>query len=312
MEEMTKENEINEIELYSKPYCIKDRCLCVVRQAANGKAYTERLCNFIPWISNEIMSDDGAVVTRRLCVHGIHADGRCLSEVEISSDELTTLNWVVEKWGADCIIDVGRNAKENIRYALQTTAVNAEKKNVYSVTGWKQIDGEWRYLMPGGEDITVRLVGKLKAYSMPEEYRLDDIARVRDMLESQLATKPVLYPLLAYTFLSPLNEFLRQAGCEPKFVFMLLGKTGTRKSTLAALFLSFFGRFNASELPLSFRDTANSIIMNTFALKDVLTCIDDFHPSGRKDEVALTSTAQSVMRAYGDRTGRANYEIIYV
>jgi len=70
------------------------------------------------------------------------------------------------------------------------------------------------------------------------------------------------------------------------------------------LFLSFFGRFNSSDLPLSFRDTANSIMYNAFSLKDVLTCIDDFHPSGRKEAAKLTETAQLIMRGYGDRIGR--------
>ena len=55
---------------------------------------------------------------------------------------------------------------------------------------------------------------------------------------------------------------------------------------------------------MSFRDTSNSIIQNAFALKDVLTCIDDFHPCGRDDERKLTSTMQALVRAYGDRTGR--------
>ena len=90
----------------------------------------------------------------------------------------------------------------------------------------------------------------------------------------------------------------------PKFVLNIIGRTGTRKSTLAALFLCFFGIFNAGNLPMSFRDTANSIIQNAFALKDVLTCIDDFHPCGRDDERKLTSTMQALVRAYGDRTGR--------
>ena len=110
--------------------------------------------------------------------------------------------------------------------------------------------------------------------------------------------------MLAFTFLTPLNEFLHQANYEPKFVLCLLGKTGTRKSTMAALFLSFYGRFNGSDLPLSFRDTANSIMYNAFSLKDVLTCIDDFHPSVRKEVNRLTETAQLVMRGYGDRIGR--------
>ena len=68
--------------------------------------------------------------------------------------------------------------------------------------------------------------------------------------------------------------------------------------------LSFFGKFTASELPLSFRDTANSILHNAFALKDVLTCIDDLHPSSRQEEQKMNGTAQAVMRAYGDRTGK--------
>ena len=110
--------------------------------------------------------------------------------------------------------------------------------------------------------------------------------------------------LLSFTFLSPLNHFLKAAGCEPKFVLLLSGKTGSRKSTLAALMLSFFGKFTASELPLSFRDTANSILHNAFALKDVLTCIDDLHPSSRMEEPKMNGTAQAIMRAYGDRTGK--------
>lgn len=99
-------------------------------------------------------------------------------------------------------------------------------------------------------------------------------------------------------------HFLRLAGCEPKFVLFLVGKTGSRKSMLAALFLSFFGMFNGANLPLSFRDTANSVLRHTFILKDVLTCVDDFHPTGQKETTSMNAMAQAIMRAYGDRTGR--------
>ena len=84
----------------------------------------------------------------------------------------------------------------------------------------------------------------------------------------------------------------------------LIGKTGSRKSTLAALFLSFFGKFSASDLPMSFHDTANSILSNIYYLKDVLTCIDDFHPSGMFHEQEMKSIAQNISRYYGDRIGR--------
>ncbi len=55
---------------------------------------------------------------------------------------------------------------------------------------------------------------------------------------------------------------------------------------------------------MSFRDTSNSILYNAFALKDVLTVIDDLHPSSRQEEQKMNGTAQAVMRAYGDRTGK--------
>ena len=158
--------------------------------------------------------------------------------------------------------------------------------------------------MPGLADTNVSLSGKLDRYEFIEEYTEKDIAKAFHLMNYDVAPKEIIYTLMAFTFMSPLNEFLHRANCEPKFVLFLLGKTGTRKSTLSALFLSFFGKFTSSDLPLSFRDTANSITHHAFTLKDVLTCIDDFHPCGKQEETKLTSTAQSIMRSYGDRTGR--------
>ena len=68
--------------------------------------------------------------------------------------------------------------------------------------------------------------------------------------------------------------------------------------------LSFFGSFTATDLPMSFQDTANSIAYNSFALKDVLTCIDDFHPATRYEEQKQTATAQTILRVYGDRAAK--------
>ena len=144
----------------------------------------------------------------------------------------------------------------------------------------------------------------MHGYGMERSCHLLDIQTAASLLWQPLAPEEIMLPLLSFTFLSPLNHFLKAAGCEPKFVLLLSGKTGSRKSTLAALMLSFFGKFTASELPLSFRDTANSILLNTFYLKDVLTVIDDLHPSSRMEEPKMNGTAQAIMRAYGDRTGK--------
>lgn len=56
---------------------------------------------------------------------------------------------------------------------------------------------------------------------------------------------------------------------------------------------------------MSFHDTANSILSNIYYLKDVLTCIDDFHPSRMLHEQEIKSIAQNISRYYGDRIGRA-------
>ena len=297
-----KENE-RFVPTYAPSYKVIDHCLLETKNSKQGP-YDKKLCNFMPWITSEVTLDDGAQTTTRIRLKGIHQSGRELPEIEIPADELGNFNWVAKHWGINCILEVGQNVKDSLRYAIQTTAEVADHQTVYAVTGWKKIAGEWQFLMPGADDLTVHLTGKMQGYRMEQQHDLLDIQVVTCMMYNSIAPEGIMLPLLAFTFLTPLNHFLKLAGCEPKFVLFLVGKTGSRKSTLAALFLSFFGRFTGTELPLSFRDTANSILHNAFTLKDVLTCIDDFHPAGRQEEQKLTATAQSIMRAYGDRTGK--------
>ena len=289
--------------IYAPAYRVVDGCLLETRNSRHGP-YERKLCNFAPWIVSEITLNDGVETTTWIRLRGKHQSGRELPEIEIPAAELSGFQWLAKHWGMDCILEVGQNVKDALRYAIQTTAQQAEKQTVFTVTGWRRIDGEYHFLMPGDKQHTVTLPGKMHGYAMTRDCSTSDIQIAAELLQSKLAPEEILWPLMAFAFLTPLNHFLKLAGCEPKFVLFLVGKTGSRKSTLAALMLSFFGKFTASELPLSFRDTANSILHHTFALKDVLTCIDDYHPAGRQEEQKLTATAQSIMRAYGDRTGK--------
>ncbi len=208
----------------------------------------------------------------------------------------------------DCILAADKNVKDHVRCAVQSTAHSGNRKEEYAVTGWQLIGDTWEYLLPGSANASVYLTGKLKRYSMSDHCSREDLLVLKELLECKVVSKAVLLPLIAYVFLSPLVEFLQQAGCVPDFVLFLLGKTGCRKSTLAALMLSFFGQFTATGLPLSFRDTANSIGHYIFLLKDVLTCIDDFHPGKTQEEKKLADTAQRIMRSYGDRQRRGRLQ----
>ena len=288
----------------SYPFETRDNCLYVTTVSKRGSS-TTKVCNFVPRIVSEKTVDDGAVTEKTLVLSGIHADGSTLPPVEVNGADLSNFNWLLDKWGAKCIIEVGQRCKDHLRYFIQTTCDSAEQLTEYHVTGWKKIDGEWHFLLPGDDSLNVTLKGKLQHYCGESYYDLYDPIDAYNLFEKPPAPSGVIHPLIAFAFLTPLNEFLRQAGCMPKFVLFLTGRTGTRKSTIAALILSFFGKFTSTDLPMSFQDTANSITTNSFALKDVLTCIDDFYPSDNLEMKKLNTTAQTVMRAYGDRTGRA-------
>lgn len=296
---MTNERQIN----YAPNYKIKDGCLYEIRTTKQG-VQERKLCNFTPWIVSEITVDDGVETSTRIRLAAVHESGRTLPEIEIAAEELGNFNWLHKHWGIDCILETGPGVKDSIRYAIQTTAPEAERQTVYTVTGWRKISGQYHFLMPGDGDQTVSLVGKMQGYTMKRNFCMEDATRTLGILLSNMAPPEVLLPLLAYTFLTPLNHFLKLAGYEPKFVVFLCGKTGSRKSSLSALVMSYFGNFTGTDLPLSFGDTKNSILYHTFALKDVLTCIDDFHPGSRQEENRMTESVQGIMRAYGDRAGR--------
>ena len=280
--------------LYPCPYKIQANCL-YMEQTVKGAQIYRKLCNFIAWIMEEIIRYDGLETMILVKLQGTHASGRALPQITVPLSKLGSFDWL-DQWGADCILEVGSSVREHIRKAIQETVVHAQRKTEYAVTGWKKIDGNYEFLIPGQKSLTVNLPAKLSGYCLTEECTDEDVKVLASLLECKLAPTEILYPLVAYVFLSPLIESLRHAGCVPKFVLFLVGKTGSRKSTLAALMLSFFGRFTATELPLSFRDTANSIIYNAFTLKDVPTVIDDFHPADNQEGKKLTATAQSIMR----------------
>ena len=154
--------------------------------------------------------------------------------------------------------------------------------------------------------MSVELDCGLERFSFPEAAEDYTEAFSMSMKLLDLGSRSLMIPLIAFTFLTPLNEFFRQAGAEPNFILFLYGITGTHKSTLAALMLSFFGRFTHDTLPSNFRDTINALEKKGSDLKDVLTVIDDYHPaSGKNDILKMANTAQQITRAYGDRRAHA-------
>lgn len=291
----------NSAELYPSPYSVDNGSLYIEVQSRNG-SFLRKLCNFAPYLAGEQIIDDGSQETRFLEVNALHENGTYLRQVKINAKEFASMNWICDCWGAQCNVAPLRSAKEHIRYALQCTT-NGKTNVTYTHLGWRKIENKWHYLMPGN-GFDVQLQGKLRNYHLSQG---DCNAAVNESLNCIMhypIPQPVSFPLFAYTYLSPLNSFLKLSGYEPKFILALVGKTGSKKSSVAALFLSHFGSFTNTSLPMSFRDTAYSIVQNSFSTKDALTVVDDFHPSTKQEEMQMTSIAQILVRAYGDRAGR--------
>ena len=290
--------------VYEKPYLVKDGCL-YEEVTTKNKTEHVKLADFVPVLKAEVTYDDGTEPKKMFKVAATHKSGEVLSEQLVSADEMMSMKWLLQRWGKNGSAVPKQSILARISHAIMHPKAEPEQETIYAQTGWKKISGRYEYLMPNeNSPFTVELHGKLSRYCFTEKCSPDDLVFLSAMLEHCIAPERVMLPLLAVTFLSPLNHFLKETGCEPKFVTALIGKTGSRKSTLAALFLSFFGKFTASDLPMSFHDTANSILANSYYLKDVLTCIDDFHPSGIFQEKEMKTIAQNISRYYGDRTGR--------
>lgn len=290
-------------DFYSAPYYTENGCLCylpVGRQDSPGIM----LCNFAPRIVREVIVDDGAEKTRRYLIGGTDANGNNFTPVEVPAGELEKMSWIANNLDASCDLCVVSQVEKHVRCAIKTTARFADKRYIFSHTGWKKIGGEWHYLLPGDKTYQVELKGKQRNYYVAEGFVKEDAEELVKLLSCSMMPDEVLLPCLATVFLSPLNEFLRQIGHEPKYLLTLIGRTGSMKSTVAALMLSFFGNFSATDLPMSFRDTANSIVHNAFALKDVLTCVDDYHPTARSDASQMKAAMQTLARGYGDRAAR--------
>ena len=280
----------------------------------NEKGLME-LSNFLPVPLEEIQYDNGEDVQRSFKIMALKQhNGEIISlpPALVKSEDLAGMGWVVDNWGFRANICPPQNSrKDYLRYILFELGTEiALRKTVYTHTGWRKIDGEWCFLYHGGvigsQNASVELSSRLRHYRLAPSCSVTVQSATETVMKLMHLTRPeIVYPLVALAFLSPLNEFLRQAGHEPTFLVYLLGRTQTRKSTLAALILSFFGTFTASSLPSSFKDTDNAVEKKNHALKDVLTVIDDYHPvSSHKEKQQMDKLAQSLSRGYGDRSGR--------
>ncbi|MFC5703065.1 bifunctional DNA primase/polymerase [Cohnella faecalis] len=276
----------------------------------SGDEVFKPFANFVAVPEEEVCLDDGATQERCFVVTGVLLDDdTMLPPLRVDHQDFhDPTKWVI-RWGLRPTIFPGNYNKDRVRHTVQLLSHRVKNTVVYTHLGFRNIDGEWKYLHAGGcsddNNVQVEVDSRLSRYILPSE-EPDPIAAVErcfDLLE--VANERVTHPLIATMFLAPLCEILRKIEIEPAFVVWLYGQTGAMKSTISALFLCLFGRFTAKSPPASYRDTANSLERRAFACKDSVLWIDDFHPTQNPLEARkMEQTAQSHIRAYGDRVAR--------
>ena len=289
-------------------YSVKGNCLTRKVMQRVGRELVEmdkQIANCFLRVMSEVTFDDGLTQNKRFAVAGVLADGRQLPEVQVPADQFGAMNWPVKSWGLAVNIEPGQGNRDLLRHALQITAQDVESRTVYSHLGWRKIGRDWVFLHAG-------MLGEIEVNVTEENlqrYELQPANPEAMQTAVQLldvAPREITIPTMALAFLGPLCEPLRMAGVEPAFVLWLAGSTGAMKSTLSALFLSFYGRFDSRSLPGNFRDTANSLEKRAFAAKDVVFVVDDYHPCSSDAEARqMQQTAQRILRSYGDRQGRS-------
>lgn len=272
---------------------------------------SRKMSNFIV-VPEEFVTKDSGRSKKEIYVKATGYNvSQKLPEVMLPLEEFERMNWPSCEWGFSAITEVQSNVAGHIRRVAQALGnAYAQSSTVYTHMGWQRIGDSWCYLHSGGvignEAAQVELSHDVVGYTLPDHADSYQEAVRASLRLKDVAPSEISVPLLALAYLSPLNEFFRQAGCEPAFVTMLTGPTGTMKSTLAALALCHFGQFTAKSLPGDFNATRSMLEVKGFALKDTLMVVDDLYPSAYKSEYAkMASTLQGLLRSYGDRSGRA-------
>lgn len=280
-----------------------------------GAQESIQLCNFFARIVEEVVRDNGDERVTRFRIEGVRHDGVELS-AEVASSEFESMGWVVDQFGAKAIITAGRSMKEHVRAATQIFSADAIRRTVFTHTGWRPIDREWKYLHGGGaigasgldKSVTVDLVTehKLTAYELPKPPDGPNLKRaVRaslGILRLGMDDRPRSRTVAAITLALP----YRAAISRVNYAVQFNGPTGSHKSCLAALAQQHYGRgmgYNA--LPAAWNATANSLQSLRHALKEALLTVDDYVPGGsHREREKLDKTAEEVIRSQGNGQGR--------
>lgn len=270
------------------------------------------LCNFVAWIAEEVIHDNGLEEECLFRIEGRLHDGSPLPTIEVPSSKFAALGWVTGLWGARPFVHAGNTIRDHLRTAIQALFRDFRRRTVYGHTGWRKFGEEWAFLHAGGaifadgRDTRIEVKpgeGHMRRYAFRRDAG-DLAADVRASLRllDLSASNPALgLVLLASVYRAPLAEAL-----PADHGIYLAASTGSRKSEAAAMCMAHFGReFERQRLPANWDDSESDIEAKAHAAKDCVFVVDDFKPRGAASDVhKLHVKADRLFRAVGNQSGR--------
>lgn len=267
--------------------------------SSDGNEY--QLSNFTARIIREIRKHDGQQVDTELEIVGT-CNKQALHKITIPAGQFPSLQWVPQHWGSRPIIYP--TSDREVRIAIQENS-SPEQTDVYTHTGWVELDGKWVYLHKSGGigesgntiPLNVDLPRDLTRFDLGTSKH--SAAAVKASLSLGTIGPPeIAWPLLLATY--------RAAIGNADFAVHLSGRTGTFKSELVSLHQSHYGaEMDARHLPASWLSTAGALEALAYRAKDAILVVDDFLPTGGAyHRTSLTRVADSLVRAQGNQAGR--------
>lgn len=193
--------------------------------------------------------------------------------------------------------------KDHLINAAKYLSNKTEERTIFLHTGWREVNGVWRYLHPSLEDVDVELPKELDRWRLPAAAGPEEcktaIRAAFDLRKISPAN-----PLIGVVALAA--PYLAAFGITPDFVIALTGASGTGKSAVAAATQNFFASgapFKFDHLPANWgKFTEFAIIEMMFKIKDAILVVDEFksNKGDRSEQARANKKFSSVVSAVAD------------
>lgn len=230
-------------------------------------------------------------------------------EKAVSPENIESFSWVKEATEGRAYF------KEKKDYALFSNYIHevlerdistAQKEEVYSLTGWKVINGKWCYVanlgIIGSRKSGIRASGELKFEIFSHFERREIIKEFLDM-EKICRREDVSRMLMLFTEMSVMTTLFERAGFPIKSILAIIGTTNSLKTAIAMVFSKIFNATETTHPEVTFSSTPGGIETCVAKYGDSILLVDDFMPGGnRNKQDELNSKLELLCRLYGDRT----------